>query len=149
VCLRKSQGKKTVGRFRSNMILEPLRPPQGATTAVRRRAAWELYSERQPAQAVGWRGDVRTHWLEPPRWSTVQSVEQWAAEQSPPAALPQNPLRVLVKQFANAEAAAEAAAAVTTTAVAVDAALHLEKSDTPTTVASHSSESQQHHCKKR
>jgi hypothetical protein len=142
VCQRKSAGKKPAGRERSNMILEPLRPPQDATTAVRRRAAWELHHERQPVQAVGWRGGVRAHWLEPPRWSTVQSVEDWSAEQSPPVALPQNPLRVLVKHFASAEAAAEAAAAVNATAAAaVDAALHPAKSDTPTTAASHSSES--------
>jgi hypothetical protein len=141
VCLRKSAGKKPAGRERSNMILEPLRPPQDAATAGRRRAAWELYNERQPVQAVGWRGGVRAHWLEPPRWNTVQSVEDWSAEQSPPVTLPQNPLRVLIKHFASAEAAAEAAAAVNTTAAAVGAALHPAKRDTPTTAASHSSES--------
>jgi hypothetical protein len=143
VCQRKPSrgGRRVAGRpaERANVIEEPLRPPQDATTAVRRRAAWELYNERQPVQAVGWRGDLRAHWLEP-RWSTVQSVEDWSAEQSPPVALPQNPLRVLVKHFASAEAAAEAAAAVNTTAAAIEAALHPAKTDTPT-AASHSSES--------
>jgi biotin carboxyl carrier protein len=146
VCQRKPSrgGRRVAGRpaERANVIEEPLRPPQDATTAVRRRAAWELYNERQPVQAVGWRGDVRAHWLEP-RWSTVQSVDDWSAEQSPPVALPQNPLRVLVKHFASAETAAEAAAAaaVNTTAAAIEAALHPAKTDTPTTAASHSSES--------